>query len=235
MVGKKFALSLLVALSLPAYAQYFGKGEYAVINSEKNACHLAELRAINDAAFKAFGKTITTREHKKCSNCNIDIDTTITTSSIVDKVLSKTTKVDNNICYVDISVSLKPSRYLDVTVKGKDIHKAGTPIHYDVATKDPVYMYVFATASEKLDILFPLDYNNYTVKGSFKFPFDDMKITPILDEGELGASNDMLFLFSTIPLDFDRDNISIIGIQEIVDALPLETRRLIRRETLIVN
>lgn len=236
MAGKKLAASLLAFAGFIASAQVVGKGDYAITDSVKNACHMAELRAISDASFKSFGKTVTTNQTKVCISCDLETSVSVNTNAIVEKIISKDVLVENGICSATVNVVLRPESFLNVSVKGEDIHQSGKPIEYKIYSKNSLYLYVFATHSEKLDILFPLDYNNQKVEGKLVFPTDmNLRITPRLFEGQTEAVDRMYFLFTTIPLDFDRDNMSVFQLHEIVDALPSNSKRFFKRETLIVG
>jgi len=239
---KKLLLILLVCSSAHALEVSYGSGEHKFDNpkQKRNACVLAQNKALEDALIKFAGREFTVESEQSCvdtkqhSYCNYIREIDSSTAGSVRKINETITRSDNNICYVEVEVEIEKSRQLGASVKLNRIYYPGDNISVKVNVSEPLYLYVFSLHKKGVDILFPNDYNtNNLIDDRFDFPGKDTQIVATLEKGDSFSNESLLFLFTKRRQDFDLREISKDNLKEVLKSIPNFDKKLIQHNIMI--
>lgn len=235
---KKWLLSLAVSSSLStiAYAGLeTGVGEH-IINSRfnvTNACMLSEQIAIKKALEKHSGKQFTVEKKNYCydtkdySYCNYYKEYDYTTAGTIRKIVSRKEDIKDSICRVAVVVDIEETpRPIQVNVRGKNIYFAGEELNFNIEVKEPVYFYMFNVHRNGVEFLYPSRYyEDNKFEDDFEFPGLGLRYVTNLDKGVRKDEEQILLLFTKHQLDFDRVALDHHMLHEIINSIPIHSRK----------
>lgn len=229
---------ILPLLLLPALAlAESGYGEYRIsksMNSEQ-ACIMATQLAIQDALKNINGETISITEtyqcteNKKSANCNLTKDAESRITGAVKNVRNKIVKVENDVCKVMLEVTAKQANFLDVDIETLAKYKHLDNVEIPVRSSEPVYVYVFNNNVNDLKLVYP-NRSQKHVKIDSK---GVISLIALLPTGLNTSDENLTFIFSRYPIDFVRREYTSVQLNEIVEAIPFESKRIFKRNILI--
>lgn len=239
---KKLLLFLVFASTANAVEISYGTGE-SKFNSSKEkrqACVLAENKAMDDALLKYSGKEfqvnqetfcVDTKEHAYCSYIK-EVDST--TAGSVRSIIERVQRVENDTCIVEVKAEIEKARQLNADVKSKRIYFTGDNIEFTVTTGEPLYLYIFNLHKKGVDIIFPNDYNkNSLIDDRFVFPSKDINVVATLDKGEKLSNETLLFLFTKRRQDIDVRDVNKDNLKVLLKSIPNFDKRLIEHNFII--
>lgn len=234
---------LLLLVPTLAYGDIIsGTGQSKVDNSVNvnSACLKAESLAIENALLEKFGKEFVATKNNYCFDtkastyCDYYREFNTNINGTVKRVLHSKTHIWNGICFADVKLEVQQSRFLDVSVKGRNIYKVGDKLQYDVSVKEPFYMYVFNLHRKGVEFLFPHDYNiDNLVDEGYEFPGNGKKYVMYLNDGMRQDEETIMFLFTKHPVNFDRQNLNKDIIDDVVNSIPNFSKRVVKFNILV--
>ena len=238
----KLLLPLLLVPTLAFGNILTGTGQAKVYDSVNlnTACLKAENNAIRDALLSNLGKEFTatksnycydTKEYTYCDHYR-EFNTNI--NGTVKRIIESKNHIWNGVCIVNVKIEAEQSKFLDVSVKGKNIYRVGEKLRYDVSVNEPFYMYVFNIHKKGVEFLFPHDYNisNLVDKG-YEFPGNGKKYVVYLNDGDVKDEETIMFVFTKHKLDFDRLNINKDNVEDVVNSIPNFSKRVVKFNILV--
>ena len=176
---KKFFILWLFCTSVQALEVSYGSGEHKFTSpkDKRNACVLAQNKALEDALLKYAGREFTVESEQSCVDtkehayCNYIREIDSSTAGSVRKINETVTRSDKDTCYVEVEVEIEKARQLGAKIKLNRIYYTGDPINVNVNVNEPLYLYVFSLHKKGVDVLFPNEYNtNNLIDDTFVFP-----------------------------------------------------------------
>lgn len=235
-------LSLLFVPTIAFGSIVSGSGQAKVSDTVNlnSACLIAESQAIENALLSSFGKEFTATKSNYCFDtksstyCDHYREFNTNINGTVKRVLHRKTHIWNGVCFVDVKVEAQQSKFLDVSVKGRNIYTVGDKLQYDVSVNEPFYMYVFNIHRKGVEFLFPHDYNidNLVDKG-YEFPGNGKKYVTYLNDGMRQDEETVMFLFTKHPVNFDRLNLNKDIIDDVVNSIPNFSKRVVKFNILV--
>jgi len=204
------------------------------------ACLKAESLAIENALLENLGKEFTATKSNYCFDtkqqtyCDHYRELNTNINGTIKRVLHSKTSAFNGVCFSEVKLEVEQSKFLDVSVKGRNIYKVGDRLQYDVEVLEPFYMYVFNLHRKGVEFLFPHDYNidNLVNKG-YEFPGNGKKYVVYLNDGKKSDEETILFLFTKHPINFDRHNLSDDIISDVINSIPSFSKRVVKFNILV--
>ena len=239
---KKILLLLFLCSSVNAVEVSYGSGEhkFSAPKDKRNACVLAQNKALEDALIKYAGREFTVESEQSCVDtkqhayCNYIREIDSSTAGTVRRINETVTRSDKDTCYVEVEVEIEKSRQLGASIKLNRIYYPGDPINVKVDVKEPLYLYVFSLHKKGVDVLFPNDYNtNNLIDDTFTFPGKDIQIVATLEKGDSISNESLLFLFTKRRQDFDLRDISKDNLKEVLKSIPNFDKKLIQHNIVI--
>jgi hypothetical protein len=239
---KKFFILWLVCTNSFALEVSYGMGEHSYSNDKdkRQACVLAENKAIDDALYKYASKQFETNQETFCVDtkehayCNYVKDITFASAGSVRTLVDRIQRTDKNTCYVEVKAEIEKARQLNANVKSKRLYIAGDPLEVEVKVGEPLYLYIFNLHKKGVDVLFPNPYNkDMLVDDRFTFPSGDVKIIASLDNKDKLSNETMLFLFTKRRQDIDYRDVNKDNLKELLKTIPVFEKKIVQHNFVI--
>lgn len=238
-------MKLILLLLVPAFSYaniVTGTGQAKIRDTvnTNTACIKAESHAIENALLENFGKEFTATKSNYCFDtktstyCDHYRELNTNINGTIKRVLHSKTHIWNGVCFADVTLEVQQSRFLDVSVKGRNIYKVGDKLQYDVSVKEPFFMYVFNLHRKGVEFLFPHDYNiDNLVNEGYEFPGNGKKYVMYLNDGMRQDEEVIMFVFTKHQLNFDRQNLSAEIIEDVINSIPSFSKRVVKFNILV--
>lgn len=239
---KKLLLLLACASSVNAMEVAYGTGEskFSSAKEKRQACVLAENKAIEDALLKYAGKEFQVNQETFCVDtkehayCNYIKEVDSATAGTVRSVIERVQRVEKDTCIVEVKAEIEKARQLNADVKSKRIYFLNDSIEFTVTTGEPLYLYIFNLHKKGVDVIFPNDYNkNALIDDRFVFPSKDFTVLATLDKNEKLSNETLLFLFTKRRQDIDTRDVSKDNLKDLLKSIPNFDKRLIEHNFII--
>jgi len=206
-----------------------------------NACLLAEQKAIKQALDKHSGKQFKVEKKNFCydtkeySYCNFYKELDYSTAGTIRKIVSRTEKIENSICKVGVVLDIENlPRNIDVNVSGKNIYFENELLNFKISVNEPVFFYMFNVHRNGVEFLFPSKYyEDNKFEDDFEFPGLGLRYVTTLDKGLRKNEEQIIFLFTKHQIDFDRFALDHHMLHEIINSIPLHSRKTFTYKILI--
>lgn len=205
-----------------------------------NTCAVAETRALKNALLDKMGTEFEATKSNYCYElkeniyCNHYRDLTHNVSGTIKRVLDKRESIWNGVCVVTVKAEVEKSKPLGARVSGKNIYHVGDKMWYDVEVNEQFYLYVFNVYDGKVDLIFPLNYNNDNlIDKDYVFPGNGMKYIAYIASGESISEETVLFLFTKHEILFNTTMLTEEVLNDIITEIPVHSRRLVKFNILI--
>lgn len=237
------ASSLLFATSTSLAGLETGLGEHVIDEkyNSTNACLLAEQKAIKQALDKHSGKQFTVEKKNFCydtkdySYCNYYKEYDYTTAGTIRKIVSRKETITNSTCRVALVADLEElPRSIQVNVQGKNIYFVDEPLNFRIKVNEPVYFYMFNVHRKGVEFLYPSRYyEDNRFEDDFEFPGLGLRYVTTLDTGVRKDEEQIILLFTKHQLDFDRVALDHHLLHEIINSIPVHSRKTFTYKILI--
>jgi hypothetical protein len=242
-IFKRLAVSSLLVTPVTYASVIEGYGEHAINEETKitMACALAETKAIENAFEKYAERELVIDKKSYCFDtastnyCSYFKQIESNKAGTIKQIIKKTEQVEHSKCKTNIEVEIMPSEFFNISLKGKNVYKAGEELDFTINTSQEYFVYIFSMHSKGVDLLFQFNYtDNNAVNGEFVLSEKGKKYVTYLDSWwSSKAEESLLFLFTKHELVFDRFNFSGKVLEDTIKALPIHTRRVIIHKILI--
>lgn len=239
---------IIPLLLLPFFAHAeVGVGEYFIDakNPKDAACAIAENLAIRDALRIKNGETVESTEMQICSvkndkeKCKANRVTDTVVSGTIDEVLNRSVRVEGNKCIVEVDVTFKNSKFLNVDVSGDGVFRNFQNISFDVRVAQPTYLYVFNIDNNKVRKVFPFrNQSNFRLDKSGVWPSsytDKYSVLALLGSGIEISQEKMVFVFTQHPVNITNGDLEINQFNAFLDTIPIESKRVLKRNIVITK
>jgi hypothetical protein len=236
----------LLLLPLFAHAEV-GVGEFFIDakNPKDAACAIAENLAIRDALRIRNGETVESTEMQICSvkndkeKCKSNRVTDTVVTGTIDEIVNRYVHVEDNKCTVEVNVTFKTPKFLNVDVSGDGIFRNFQNISFNVQVAQPTYLYVFNIDSNKVRKVFPFrDAPNFRLDKSGVWPSsytDKHSILALLGSGIEISQEKMVFVFTQHPVNITSGDLEINQFNAFLDTIPIESKRVLKRNIVITK
>lgn len=228
------------AVSLAGTVTGIGQAKVSHYNNATNACAAAETKAIKNALLENSGIEFEATKKNYCYDvkdyiyCNHYRDLTHNISGTIKKIVEKKESIWNGICTVNVKAEIERSRPLGAKVSGKNIYRVGDRMSYDVNVDEPFYLYVFNVYDKKVDLIFPLNYNNDNlIDKDYVFPGNGMKYIAYVASGKNVSEEKVIFLFTKHEIYLNVNLLTEEMLDNIISEIPIHSRRVVKFNVLI--
>jgi len=245
---KKWAVTLLFPVSVMASTTGTGTHFYQPGESLDVACTIAEIKAFKDIALKKHGATVENQYDNICKDitpstskddlvsCVNKMTTSIYHNGGVKKITDRRITRYNDRCEVTIMAETFESKFIDVSVNGKQDYMHGDKVFFDITTDTPVYVYVFLKHTNHTELIFPKHPSNLHYmrqKAQFPFYMDEFRIW--LNNGMTKGKKTFVFLFTREKVGFNKPMLVNYTYEELIETLPPSNRRVIEKDIYVVR
>ena len=236
----------LLLLPLFAHAEV-GVGEYFIDakNPKDAACAIAENLAIRDALRIRNGETVESTEMQICSvkndkeKCKANRVTDTVVSGTIDEVLNRSVRVEDNKCTVEVNVTFKTPKFLNVDVSGDGVFRNFQNISFNVQVAQPTYLYVFNIDNNSVKLVYPFKYGEHVkLEKSGVWPksyTDKFSLVALLSSGVERLDEKLVFLFSQHPIHITTDDFQFNQFESFLSSIPIESKRVLKRNIVITK
>ena len=236
----------LLLLPLFAHAEV-GVGEYFIDakNPKDAACAIAENLAIRDALRIKNGETVESTEMQICSvkndkeKCKANRVTDTIVTGTIDEILNRSVRIEDNKCIVEVDVTFKTPKFLNVDVSGDGIFRNFQNISFDVRVAQPTYLYVFNIDNNKVRKVFPFrNETSFRLDKSGVWPSsytDKHSVLALLGSGIEMSQEKMVFVFTQYPVNITSGDLEINQFNAFLDTIPIESKRVLKRNIVITK
>lgn len=212
-----------------------GAGENLISDryTSTTACMLAEQKAIKQALDRYSGKQFTVEKKNFCydtkdySYCNYYKELDYTVAGTIRKIVNRSEKIENSICKVAVVIDIEEQpKPINVNVSGRNIYFVNEPLNFKINVNEPVFFYAFNVHRKGVEFLFPSKYyEENKFEDDFDFPGFGLRYVTTLDKGVSRDEEQIVFLFTKHQIDFDRVALDHNMLHEIINSIPVHSRR----------
>jgi hypothetical protein len=237
----------LLLLPLFAHAEV-GVGEYFIDakNPKDVACDIAENLAVRNALRIRNGETIESSEIQICAlrkdkeKCEFNRVSDAVVGGTIDKIVDRNIKIENGICKVQVDVTFKESKFLNVNVSGNNVFRKFDNITFNIQVAQPTYLYIFnVDEKNSVKIVFPFKRGeHFKVNKSGVWPNSysgQFSLLALLNGDIEIAREQMIFVFTQHPIQTTADDLQLNQFVSFLDAIPIESKRVFKRNIVITK
>jgi len=236
----------LLLLPLFAHAEV-GVGEFFIDakNPKEVACDIAENLAVRNALRIRNGETVESTEMQVCAlrkdkeECEFNRVSDSVVSGTIDEIITRDVRVENGICKVEVDVTFKTPKFLNVDVTGNNVFRKFQDITFDLKVAQPTYLYVFNIDNSSVKLIFPFKYGEHTkVDKSGVWPksyTDKHSLVALLSSGVERLDEKLVFLFSQHPIHITTDDFQLNQFESFLSSIPIESKRVLKRNIVITK
>lgn len=217
-----------------------GDGQARIEQNLVSSCLKAEANATENALLKGFGKEFDITKKNYCYDvkdyvyCNYYRDMVQNVSGTVKRILEKKVDIYNGYCFVSLKLEAEQSRSLDIKVDGKNIYRSGEELDFSIEITEPFFLYVFNVYDNVVDILFPFHYNmDNEIEKDYKFPDNNASYITYVQQDKTESKETIIFLFTKHRVQFNEDYLTAQELNDIIDQLPVFSRKVFKFDILI--
>jgi hypothetical protein len=239
---------ILPLLLFPLFAHAeVGRGVYFIDakNPKEVACDIAENLAIRDALRIKNGETVESSEVQICAlrkdkeKCEFNRVSDAVVSGTIDEIITRDVKVENGVCKVEVDVTFKQPKFLNVDVTGNNVFRKFQDITFDVKVAQPTYLYVFNIDNNSVKLVYPFKYGEHVkLEKSGVWPksyTDKFSLVALLSSGVERLDEKLVFLFSQHPIHITTDDFQLNQFESFLSSIPIESKRVLKRNIVITK
>ena len=175
-------------------------------------------------------------DKEKCKSNRVT-DTVVT--GTIDEIVNRYVHVEDNKCTVEVNVTFKTPKFLNVDVSGDGIFRNFQNISFNVQVAQPTYLYVFNIDNNKVRKVFPFrDAPNFRLDKSGVWPSsytDKHSVIALLGSGIEISQEKMVFVFTQHPVNITSGDLEINQFNAFLDTIPIESKRVLKRNIVITK
>ena len=239
---------LIPLLFLPLFAHAeIGVGEFFIDakNLKEVACDIAENLAIRNALRIRNGETIESSEVQVCAlkkdreKCEFNRVSDAVVSGTIDEILVRKIKIENGMCKVEVDVTFKTPKFLNVDVTGNNVFRKFQSITFDIKVTQPTYLYVFNIDNNSIKLVYPFKRGEHVkLERSGVWPksyTDKHSLVALLSSDVERLDEKMVFLFSQHPIHITTDDFQLNQFESFLNSIPIESKRILKRNIVITK